>query len=119
MNHYDVIVIGSGPGGEGAAMKAAKEGKRVAVIDDYQQVGGNCTHRGTIPSKALRQAIVEMSRQPLLREAGYQQMLQIAAPVIRQQVSLRSGFYDRNHVEVIQGRARFVDANTVYVIKLC
>lgn len=117
MNHYDVIVIGSGPGGEGAAMKAAKEGKRVAVIDDYQQVGGNCTHRGTIPSKALRQAIVEMSRQPLLREAGYQQMLQIAAPVIRQQVSLRSGFYDRNHVEVIQGRARFVDANTVSVIQ--
>lgn len=115
MNDYDVIVIGSGPGGEGAAMKASKEGKSVAVIDDYQQVGGNCTHRGTIPSKALRQAIVEMSRQPLLRDAGYQQMLQIAAPVIKQQVALRSGFYDRNQVKVIQGRARFIDANTVAV----
>ncbi|MCB0131356.1 MAG: FAD-dependent oxidoreductase, partial [Caldilineaceae bacterium] len=45
---YDVIVIGSGPGGEGAAMKSAKEGKRVAVIDDFALPGGNCTHRGTI-----------------------------------------------------------------------
>ena len=54
---YDVIVIGSGPGGEGAAMKSAKEGRRVAVVEDLARVGGNCTHRGTIPSKALREGI--------------------------------------------------------------
>ena len=52
--NYDVIVIGTGPGGEGAAMKAAKEGKSVAVIEKYHLVGGGCTHWGTIPSKALR-----------------------------------------------------------------
>lgn len=56
-NQYNVIVIGSGPGGEGAAMKATKEGRKVAVIDDKPDVGGNCTHRATIPSKALRHAI--------------------------------------------------------------
>ncbi|MFN8443888.1 MAG: Si-specific NAD(P)(+) transhydrogenase [Caldilineaceae bacterium] len=115
MNQYDVIVIGSGPGGEGAAMKASKEGRQVAVIDDYQTVGGNCTHRGTIPSKALRQAIVELSRHPSTRDADYQQLLEMAAPVIQQQVSLRSGFYGRNQVEILRGRACFVDAHTVAV----
>jgi len=58
---YEIIVIGSGPGGEGAAMKLAKEGKRVAVIEEAPRVGGNCTHRGTIPSKALRQAVQQLT----------------------------------------------------------
>ncbi len=56
-SHFDAIVIGSGPGGEGAAMGLVKQGKRVAVIERYDQVGGGCTHWGTIPSKALRNAI--------------------------------------------------------------
>ena len=51
-SHFDAIVIGSGPGGEGAAMGLVKQGKRVAVIERYDQVGGGCTHWGTIPSKA-------------------------------------------------------------------
>ena len=59
--HYDVIVIGSGPGGEGAAMTASKGGRRVAVIDQDAEVGGSCTHRGTIPSKALRHAIQQLA----------------------------------------------------------
>ena len=54
---YDAIVIGSGPGGEGAAMGLVKQGARVAVIERYQNVGGGCTHWGTIPSKALRHAV--------------------------------------------------------------
>ena len=60
--HYDVIVIGSGPGGEGAAMTASKGGRRVAVIDQDAEVGGSCTHRGTIPSKALRHSVSEFLR---------------------------------------------------------
>ena len=58
---YDAIVIGSGPGGEGAAMGLVKQGARVAVIERYQNVGGGCTHWGTIPSKALRHAIPDCS----------------------------------------------------------
>lgn len=52
--HYDAVVIGSGPGGEGAAMTASKAGRSVAMIDQDIEVGGACTHRGAIPSKALR-----------------------------------------------------------------
>ena len=47
---YDVIVIGTGPGGEGAAMGLSKQGKTVAVIERNRDVGGGCTHYGTIPS---------------------------------------------------------------------
>ncbi|HET9450685.1 MAG TPA: FAD-dependent oxidoreductase, partial [Aggregicoccus sp.] len=53
---HDVVVIGSGPGGEGAAMKAAKSGLSVVMVDKHSQVGGGCTHWATIPSKALRQS---------------------------------------------------------------
>ena len=49
-SEYDVVIIGSGPAGEGAAMNAAKYGKRVAMIESYDGVGGACTHKGTIPS---------------------------------------------------------------------
>ena len=54
---FDVIVIGTGLGGEGAAMQAVKHGRRVAVIEREPSVGGNCTHRGTIPSKVPASAL--------------------------------------------------------------
>jgi NAD(P) transhydrogenase len=113
MESYDVIVIGSGPGGEGAAMTATKEGKTVAVVDAMPSVGGNCTHRATIPSKALRHAIQLLSETGRARGAKFQELLASAEKVIRDQVDLRQGFYDRNLIEVICGRARFMDANTI------
>ena len=48
---YDVIVIGTGPGGEGAAMQAGKHGKKVAVVERFHRIGGGCTHWGTIPAR--------------------------------------------------------------------
>ncbi|HQX48549.1 MAG TPA: FAD-dependent oxidoreductase, partial [Planctomycetaceae bacterium] len=51
--HFDVLVIGTGPGGEGASMEATKQGKRVGVVERMAQIGGACTHLGTIPSKSL------------------------------------------------------------------
>ncbi|MEZ4730922.1 MAG: Si-specific NAD(P)(+) transhydrogenase [Caldilineaceae bacterium] len=112
---YDVIVIGSGPGGEGAAMKATKAGKRVAVIEEKPQVGGNCTHQTTIPSKALRQAIQQMIDSGSYAATNYQQLLRLAERVIQQQVTLRTGFYERNFVDVLTGRGVFVDDHTVAV----
>jgi NAD(P) transhydrogenase len=115
-NKYDVIVIGSGPGGEGAAMKATKEGKHVAVVDEFAQVGGNCTHRGTIPSKALRQAIQQLSEMGEVRGVNYQTLLRTAESVIKRQVDMRRGFYDRNGIDIIHGRASFINPHVIEVI---
>ncbi len=122
--HFDVIVIGSGPGGEGAAMQAAKNGKSVAIVEVYREVGGGCTHWGTIPSKALRQSvqgILNVKNNPLFShvsdklEITFPQLLRHAEGVIRKQVSMRSTFYDRNHVRLINGHAKFLDTKTIEV----
>ena len=122
---YDVIVIGTGPGGEGAAMKACKEGKKVAIIEKHQEVGGGCTHWGTIPSKALRQAVqgvIQFNRNRWFKEAcggpihlTIPQLLSSATDVIKKQVNMRSGFYERNDLELLFGSASFVDDNTVQI----
>lgn len=118
---FDVAVIGSGPGGEGAAMKCAKGGKSVCIIERRPSVGGACTHTATIPSKALREVIhriVQRRRPPAAASAGdpapsFPELTRAAASVIERQVELRQGFYDRNRVRVLHGSARFVDAHTI------
>ena len=111
---YDVIVIGSGPGGEGAAMKSAKEGKRVAIIDDFADVGGRCTHLYTIPSKALLHSVRQKTRMsPGLQH--FPEMLENASDVIQKQVKLRRGFYERNKIDILNGFASFVNEHTVQV----
>jgi len=112
---YDVLVIGTGPGGEGAAMTAAKGGHRVAVVDDMPLVGGHCTHQATIPSKALRHAIQQLAESSPGADVRYPDLLRHAHEVIDRQVSLRRGFYERNRVDVIQGRAAFVDPHRIEV----
>ena len=122
--HFDVVVIGSGPGGEGAAMTAAKAGKRVAVIDRLDELGGGCVHWGTIPSKVLRHAIrqyVDFRGNPLFQPAlehlqiEYPQLLREAGAVIGRQVKMRRSFYERNDVKLFDGLARFLDPHTVEV----
>lgn len=115
---YDVLVIGTGPGGEGAAMKSVKEGKRVAVVENFDAVGGNCTHKGTIPSKALRQYVQQLIDINDFRNASFPEMLKRAEQVIDEQVDLRFGNYERNAIDVHNGRASFVDEHTVEVSHL-
>ena len=81
-DQYDAIIIGSGPGGEGAAMKLVKAGKSVAMIERHEEVGGGCTHWGTIPSKALRQAIT--STTSLLKNPTFREMGIHATPTLEQ-----------------------------------
>ena len=122
--HYDVIVLGAGPAGEGAAMRASKLGKSVLVVDDKKSVGGSCAHLGTIPSKSLRQSVRQIMRfntNPLFRTIGeprfvsFASIMQHANDVVQQQVSLRSSFYSRNRVAVFHGEAKFLDPKTVEV----
>lgn len=122
---YEVIVIGTGPGGEGAAMKVAKAGKSVAVVERHRLVGGGCTHWGTIPSKALRHAInrmLEFNTSPVFRNTlgsalrlSYPELLRSAESVIARQTAMRQDFYERNRVALHHGHARFVDAHTLEV----
>ena len=121
---YDVFVIGTGPGGEGAAMQAVKQGRSVGVVERYKSIGGGCTHWGTIPSKALRYAIfqlTEFQHSPLFRTSAvnfnvtFPELRKSAGSVIEKQVSMRRTFYDRNGVDVLAGHARFLDPNTVEI----
>lgn len=121
---YDVLVIGSGPSGESAALNAAKHMRRAAVIEDRSMVGGGCTHRGTIPSKALRHAVKQLMRfntGHLFREIGHRRQipyptaLSVASGVIEKQVEMRSKYYARNGIDLHIGQASFVDAHTLAV----
>ena len=122
--HFDAIIIGSGPGGEGAAMGLTKAGLNVAIIEREESVGGGCTHWGTIPSKALRHAvsrIIEYNQNPLYCKnnsslhSTFSQILGHAQVVINKQTRMRQGFYDRNQCSIIFGEARFIDSHTVRV----
>ena len=107
-------------------MKLAKAGHRVAVIEAHAQVGGGCTHWGTIPSKALRhsiQMLADYRRNPLFHqtldqvEVEFPDLLRAADSVIDHQVRTRYRYYQRNRVEIVFGRARFVDPYQVEVLR--
>ncbi|AWB67121.1 Si-specific NAD(P)(+) transhydrogenase [Saccharobesus litoralis] len=121
---YDTIIIGTGPGGEGAAMNLAKQDKKVAIIERHSSVGGGCTHWGTIPSKALRYSVlrfIEFKNTPLFSQAAqtlqptFPDILKHASGVIRKQINLRTTFYNRNNVTLIHGEGSFIDQHTVAI----
>ena len=125
--HYDLVVLGSGPAGEGAAINAAKAGRRVAMVDSRALVGGNCTHLGTIPSKALRHSvrqIMQYNHNPLFRQIGeprwfsFPDVLKSAERVIAKQVTSRTSFYARNRIDTYFGTASFSSAQSIEVVCL-
>ncbi|MEE4253546.1 MAG: Si-specific NAD(P)(+) transhydrogenase [Desulfuromusa sp.] len=122
--HFDTIVIGSGPGGEGASIKLAKAGKSVAVVEKNYQVGGGCTHWGTIPSKAFIEIVrqsTEIRNSRLIDRGSHHfkvtatDLLTGVRSVVDRQVREREGFYERNGVEVIEGHARFIDPHSLEI----
>jgi NAD(P) transhydrogenase len=122
----DLLVIGSGPGGQKAAIQAAKLGKRVAVAERRNRLGGVSIHTGTIPSKTLRQATLEqLATRPLdvldptrvaesEREA-IQQLLDRAAAVVAAETAITREQFRRNHVGLLPGDAIFEDDHTVRI----
>ncbi len=124
MQEFDVVVIGSGPGGDGAAMRLSKGGKRVAVVEAYHQLGGGCTHWGTIPSKALRhsvQLLADYRHHPLFEhtlgnmDVTYPDLLAEARSASTAQVRQRNRYYPRNQVTAVHGFAVFDDPHTITV----
>lgn len=124
-HHYDLLVLGSGPSGQRAAVQAAKLGKRAAVVERKQLVGGNAVHTGTIPSKTLRETVLNLSgwRERGFYGRSYRVKQQITAADLQQrleitlkhEIEVMQHQLMRNGVDVISGEARFVDARTVHV----
>jgi len=125
MSEYDLLVIGSGPAGQKAAIAAAKLDKRVAVVERNFMVGGSSLHQGTIPSKTLREAVSYLTglRQRDYYGAGYRVKERITIEdltfrterVIEREVNVLRDQLIRNYVDVIPGTAAFVNPNTVCV----
>ena len=121
---YDLLIIGAGPAGEAAAMAAVKNNLTVAIVDAQAALGGNCTHKGTIPSKALRHAVkqvIQMRAHPLFRNLAspqaleYSDVLNAASQVIPKQVELFNSYFTRNRVSVHRGWASFISEDQVEV----
>ena len=123
MEHFDLLVIGSGPGGQRAAVQAAKLGKRAAVIERREIVGGVTAHTGTIPSKTLREAVLYLCG---WREKGiYGRSHRVKADItaedllnrlhltVRQEIEVIQHQLSRNGVRVLNGLASFLDPHTV------
>jgi NAD(P) transhydrogenase len=125
MQVYDLIVIGSGPGGQRAAIQAAKSGKRVAMIEKRKAVGGVCTNTGTIPSKTMREAVLHLSGfyyqnfyganyhvKEVVTMADLNYRVQ---RVVESEVAVIQDQLQRNGVDVLHGTGSFMDAHHVAV----
>src|SRR5277367_187998 len=125
MREYDIVVIGSGPGGQKAAIAAAKLGKSVAIIERGQMLGGVCVNTGTIPSKTLREAVVYLTgmSQRELYGASYRvkekitpaDLLARTEHVIGKEIDVVRSQLMRNRIELYIGHARFIDEHTIHV----
>lgn len=122
---YDLVVLGSGPGGQKAAIAAAKLGKSVAIIERGRMLGGVCVNTGTIPSKTLREAVLYLTgmSQRELYGASYRvkekitpaDLLARTQHVIGKEVDVVRNQLMRNGVELYEGHGRFRDEHTIQV----
>ncbi|WP_294609664.1 Si-specific NAD(P)(+) transhydrogenase [Roseovarius sp.] len=125
MSHYDLIIIGSGPAGRAAAIQAGKLKRRVLVIDRKDRLGGVSVHTGTIPSKTLRETVLNLSgwRERSFYGRAYRVKENIGAEDLKarlhmtldHEVDVLEHQFNRNHVDTLNGLARFVDPHTVDV----
>jgi NAD(P) transhydrogenase len=125
MQPYELIVIGSGPGGQRAAIQAVKAGKRVALVEKQAAVGGVCINTGTIPSKTMREAVLHLSGfyDQSFYGASRQSKEQVTMAdlsfrvqrVVENEVSVIQDQLKRNGVDLIHGVGKFMDAHHIRV----
>lgn len=125
MAHYDLLVIGTGPAGQKAAVQAAKLCKKVGLVERKEVIGGVCINTGTIPSKSLREAVLYLSgfRQRSLYGAGYRLKQSItiedlafrANHVIKNEIAIVENQMARNRVDMIHGAASFAGPHRLAV----
>lgn len=121
-NHFDILVIGSGPAGQKAAIQGAKAGKRVALVERSQQVGGACVQHGTIPSKTLRESALNMVRFRrtsnvfdfrLRDDLTVPALIQRLEEVVQAHSVYMAAQLDRNQVTRIHARAKFISEHDI------
>ncbi len=125
MTHYDMLVIGSGPAGQRAAIQAAKLGKKVGIIERREVVGGICINTGTIPSKSLREAVMFLSgfRQRTIYGDSFRVKTDITLEdlsfrchhVVKAEREIIQNQLVRNHVDFINGAASFIDPHRLSI----
>lgn len=122
---FDLVVIGSGPAGQSAAIQASKLGKRVVMVERRRGVGGVSVHLGTLPSKTFREAVLSLKRATVQRSLAavgaepirmtMTMLLERVQSVIQEEQALIRSHLSRNDVKVIQGFASFIDPHTISV----
>jgi len=121
---YDFVVIGSGPAGQKAAIQAAKEGHKVAIVERENSVGGSCVHRGTIPSKTLRENALQVTHFKQMSDAFNVEMkdkvplstlMSKMQSVINSHDQYMQQQLQRNEIDFIHGRARFISDSELEV----
>jgi NAD(P) transhydrogenase len=125
MKHYDIVVIGTGPAGQKGAIQAAKLGKRVAIVERTNVLGGAQINTGTIPSKSLREAALHLTgaNQRGLLGHAYRvkknitigDLIYVSSQVIRHEWEVIRDQFDRNNIDLIWGTARFEGPNLLVV----
>ncbi len=125
MAHYDLLVIGSGPAGQKAAIQTAKLRKRVAILEKEPQIGGASVNTGTLPSKTLKDAIYHLHgfklrsfgniSYSLKRVVTLRDLMARKDLVVKQELEIITNQLERNDIEIIQGHASFVDPHTLVI----
>ena len=125
MYDYDLLVLGSGPSGQKAAIAASKLGRRVGIIDRRDMIGGVCINTGTVPSKTLREAVLYLTglSQRDLYGSSYRVKEDITVSdlaartqhVITRQTDVIRNQLARNHIVMITGTGRFADAHSLWI----
>jgi len=125
MQKFDLIVIGSGPSGQRAAIQSAKAGKHVALVEKREVVGGACINTGTIPSKTLREAVLHLSgyMYQAIYGINYRVKEKITMAdlslrvqhVIKTEVDVTQAQLSRNNIEMFSGQASFTDSTHIRI----
>src|SRR5437899_12387749 len=125
MEKYDLIVIGSGPGGQRAAIQAAKFGKRAALVEKLEVIGGTAINTGTIPSKTIREAVLHLSRYQYQSIYGVNYRVKEpitmadlsfrALNVIKTEIDVIRAQLSRNGIDVLTGTASFLDPHHMQI----
>lgn len=123
--NVDIVVIGSGPAGQKAAIQAAKLGKRVAIVEKDIEPGGACLYTGTIPSKTFREAVVDLTRfydrhfqgkDLIMPDVTIDELNYRLKTVIQEERNIITRQFKKNGIPFLEGTARFADPHTLLVL---